>query len=143
MMAIVLSKSLRISALFKIRMIGIFFAFNCCIHSSSSCKPFSSQKSKAMSVRSMAFKVRSIRISPRGPSSSNPGVSIMTQGPIPFNSMALLTGSVVVPGMSETKAVSWPVKALISDDFPLFRLPKRAICKRLAVGVLFRLIVKI
>ena len=52
--------------------------------------------------------------------------------------MALLTGSVVVPGISDTKAVSCPVKALISDDFPLLRRPKRAMCKRLAVGVLLR-----
>ena len=131
----------RISALFKIRITGMFLLFNCCIHSFSTCKSFSSQRSRAMSVRSIAFKVRSMRISPSVPSSSNPGVSIRTQGPMPCNSMALLTGSVVVPGISDTKAVSCPVKALISDDFPLLRRPKRAMCRRLAEGVLLRLMV--
>ena len=132
----------RISVLFRIRITGIFLAFSCCIHSFSTCNSLSSQKSKAISVRSVAFKVRSIRISPSVPSSSNPGVSMMTQGPMPCSSMALLTGSVVVPGMSDTKAVSCPVKALISDDFPLLRRPKRAMCRRLAVGVLLRLIIR-
>ena len=133
----------RISALFKIRITGIFLLFNCCNHSFSFWRLFSPHSNKAMSVRSMAWSVRSIRISPSVPSSSNPGVSIMTQGPIPCSSMALLTGSVVVPGMSDTKAVSCPVKALISDDFPLLRRPKRAMCRRLAVGVLVRLIIRI
>ena len=59
----------------------------------------------------------------------------MTQGPIPCSSMALLTGSVVVPGMLLTSAVSCPVKALMSDDLPVLRRPKRAMCRRLADGV--------
>ena len=98
--------SLRMSALFRIRMTGMFLAFNCCIQAASTCRLVSSHRSKAMSVRSMAFNVRSIRISPSVPSSSNPGVSMITQGPMPWISMALLTGSVVVPGMSLTRAVS-------------------------------------
>ena len=56
---------------------------------------------------------------------------------MPCISMALFTRSVVVPGTSETRAVSCPVKALISDDLPLLRRPKIAICRRLALGVLF------
>ena len=35
--------------------------------------------------------------------------------------------SVVVPGVSETRAVSCPVNALMREDLPLFRLPKKAI----------------
>ena len=141
MLSEMLGVSFRISALFNIRITGMFFASNCFFHSVSMRKSFSSQKSKAMSVRSIAFNVRSIRISPRMPSSSNPGVSMIMQGPMPCSSIALLTGSVVVPGISLTRAVSWPVKALMSDDFPLLRRPKRAMCKRLADGVLLRLIV--
>ena len=135
--------SLRMSALFRIRITGMFLAFNCCIQAASSCKLFSSQRSKAMSVRSIAFRVRSIRISPKVPSSSNPGVSMITQGPMPCSSMALLTGSVVVPGISLTRAVSCPVNALINDDFPLLRRPKRAMCRRLALGVWLRFMAKI
>ena len=40
-------------------------------------------RDRAMSVGSMAFSVRMMRISPNSPSSSNPGVSIKRQGPIP------------------------------------------------------------
>ena len=31
------------------------------------------------------------------------------------------------PGVSETRAVSCPVNALMREDLPLFRLPKKAI----------------
>lgn len=51
--------------------------------------------------------------------------------------MALVTGSVVVPGVADTNAVSCPVKALTRLDFPLFRRPKTAMCRRLERGVLF------
>ena len=50
---------------------------------------------------------------------------------MPCISIALLTGSVVVPGISDTRAVSCPVKALIKEDLPLFRNAK----VRLYVGV--------
>ena len=132
--------SFRISALFSIRITGIFLLFNCSIHCFSSSQLPSSQRSKAISVRSMAFNVRVMRISPNSPSSSNPGVSIKRQGPICWISIALLTASVVVPGISDTRAVSCPVKALIREDLPLLRFPNRTICSRLAAGVLFRLI---
>ena len=132
--------SFRMSALFSSKMTGMFFSSNCFIHFFSSSWASSSQRSKAMSVRSMAFSVRMMRISPNSPSSSNPGVSIKRQGPIPWISMALLTVSVVVPGISDTRAVSCPVKALIKEDLPLLRRPKRATCRRLADGVLFKLI---
>ena len=46
-------------------------------------------------------------------------------------------GSVVVPGVADTNAVSCPVKALTRLDFPLFRRPKTAMCRRLERGVLF------
>ena len=45
------------------------------------------------------------RISPNSPESSIPGVSIKTHAPIPCNSIDLRTGSVVVPGTSDTIAV--------------------------------------
>ena len=46
-------------------------------------------------------------------------------------------GSVVVPGVADTNAVSCPVKALTRLDFPLFRRPKTAMRRRLERGVLF------
>ena len=44
--------------------------------------------------------------SPRSPVSSMPAVSIRLHLPIPGISILFLTGSVVVPGVSETMAVS-------------------------------------
>ena len=127
--------SSRISALLSSKITGIFFSFNRCIHwSSLSISGWQSRR--AMSVFSAAFRVRVIRISPSSPSSSYPGVSIKRQGPTPWISIALSTGSVVVPGVSETSATSCPVKALIREDLPLFRLPKRAIWRRLELGVI-------
>jgi len=41
--------------------------------------------------------------------------------------MDLYTGSVVVPGTSETIAIFWFVNTLIILDFPAFLLPKIAI----------------
>ena len=126
----------RISALLMSRMVGMFFALSCSSQWSSSVKsgsPVSSaepppaQSRRAISVFSTAFHVRSIRLFPNSPSSSNPGVSMNRQGPIPWISIAFCTGSVVVPGVS--------VSALIREDFPLLRFPKRAMWSRLALGV--------
>ena len=129
-----------ISILFNIGMTGISFSFNSASISFSWEKVVSPHSSNAISVFSIAFKVRLIRSSPSSPSSSNPGVSINKHGPIPCISIALDTRSVVVPGVSETRAVSCPVNALIREDLPLFRLPKRAIWSLLAFGVSVRLI---
>jgi hypothetical protein len=49
--------------------------------------------------------------------------------------MALNTGSVVVPATSDTSDTRWPVRALISEDLPAFRLPNRPMCSRAERGV--------
>ena len=46
-----------------------------------------------------------------------------TTGPTGCSSIALYTGSVVVPGTSETTEIDWPVTALTRDDLPTLRLP--------------------
>ena len=71
------------------------------------------------------------------PSSSIPGVSIIITGPRGRSSMALYTGSVVVPFTSDTTARSWPVTALSTLDFPAFLLPKNPIWTRSDEGVSF------
>ena len=126
----------RTSALFRINMTGMPCSFNRWSHSCSCASPVS-QSNRAMSVFPITFNVRSTRISPSSPSSSNPGVSIRRHGPSGWISIAFVTGSVVVPGVGETITVSCPVKALTRLDFPLFRRPKRAMCRRLALGVWF------
>ena len=78
---------------------------------------------RAMSVRSAALRVCSRRRSPSSLSSSKPAVSMNVTAPRPGTSILLFTGSVVVPGSSETTAVCWPVMALMSDDLPLLHLP--------------------
>jgi hypothetical protein len=60
-----------------------------------------------------------------------------TTGPRGRSSMLLLTGSVVVPATSETRATDWLVKALRILDLPVFRLPTMAIRNRDEVGVSF------
>ena len=65
--------------------------------------------------------------SPKVPSSSKPGVSIITTGPKGNNSIAFLTGSVVVPLTLETTDNSCPVTALTKLDFPAFLSPKKPI----------------
>ena len=66
-----------------------------------------------------------------------PGVSIMTQAPKGCISMALYTGSVVVPATSDTMEVFCPVRRFIRDDLPLFVLPKIPMWSLLAFGVEF------
>ena len=79
----------------------------------------------AISVFSKALAVSPILLSPSSAaSSSNPAVSVKRHGPMPGISIALCTGSVVVPGVSDTSATFWPVIALTSEDFPAFRFPK-------------------
>ena len=65
-----------------------------------------SVKSKsAISVRSTTLIVCAMRCAPSRLSSSYPGVSMSVQAPMPGSSMALFTGSVVVPLMSLTTAI--------------------------------------
>ena len=77
----------------------------------------------ATSVFRLASRVLATRRSPRAPVSSRPAVSMNTTGPMPCSSIALYTGSVVVPGTSDTTAIDWPVTALTREDLPTFRLP--------------------
>ena len=77
------------------------------------------------------------RISPSGPSSSRPAVSVTRHGPSGRISIAFETGSVVVPATSLTIATSCPVSRLTSVDFPAFLNPKNAICTRSPLGVSF------
>jgi len=76
-----------------------------------------------MSAFSAACRVFSTRAVPMAPSSSKPAVSIKTTGPTPGSSMALYTGSAVVPATGDTSAASCPVSAFTSDDFPALRRP--------------------
>ncbi len=71
--------------------------------------------------------MRSTRISPSSPVSSVPAVSMKITGPNGKNSMGFSTGSVVVPGISLTKATSWPAIALSRLDLPAFLRPSTAI----------------
>ena len=96
-----------------------------------------STTSTAQSTRLRVWRVRRMRSSPRAPSSSKPGVSMMTTGPRGSSSMALRTGSVVVPRTSETTDSSWPVTTLTRLDLPAFRRPKKPMCTRSADGVSF------
>ena len=61
---------------------------------------------KAKSVRISIFLLRSTLSLPKSPSSSIPAVSMNMTGPKGMNSMAFLTGSVVVPFCFETSATS-------------------------------------
>ena len=63
-----------------------------------------------------------------------------TTGPKGSSSMAFVTGSVVVPLMSDTMARLWEVRALMRLDLPALRRPKMPMCVRSAEGVLFKLI---
>ena len=98
-----------------------------------------STTSTAQSARLRACFVFFTRSSPRAPSSSKPGVSMMTTGPMGSSSMDFITGSVVVPFTSETTESSWLVKALTTLDLPAFLRPKKPMCTLSAEGVLFRL----
>ena len=54
--------------------------------------------------------------------------------------MAFLTGSVVVPATGLVTASSCEVSALMIEDFPAFRGPKRPMTRRSPEGVSFMLI---
>ena len=129
------------SALLRTRIQGIFRARQ---RSSSACSvsprgAVASATRMARSVFRSTSLVRWTRSVPNSPSSSKPGVSMICTGPRGSSSMALDTGSVVVPLTSETMARSWPVKALTRLDFPALRRPKKAIWTRSPEGVALRL----
>ena len=116
------------SALLKTTRCGISFSRNSARSSvSKSSIPFVPSTTRtAMSVLFKTRFVRSTRLLPSScSSSSKPGVSVMTTGPSGSSSIAFCTGSVVVPGRSETTARSCAVTALTRLDFPALRLPKK------------------
>ena len=94
----------------------------------------------AMSVCARMRAARATRCCPSSPSSSIPGVSIISTGPSGSSSIALRTGSVVVPGTSETMLKLWPVTAFTRELFPAFRMPNHAMWMRSADTVSCRLI---
>ena len=103
------AQSLMTSDLLIATMIGIPFAASWLIHSFSAARSFWAEPSTttmAISVLSITACVRSTLSFPSSPSSSNPAVSINTTGPIGCNSIALKTGSVVVPASGDTNAIS-------------------------------------
>ena len=132
----------RISSLLYTSRYGISFSLKIASNSSSHCFTpcVLSITRTAISVRlSICFVFRT-RSSPRCPSSSKPGVSIIITGPNGRSSIAFETGSVVVPFVSDTTANSCPVTAFTTLDFPAFLLPKNPICILSPDGVSFKLI---
>ena len=99
-----------------------------------------SATSSAMSLASRARSARAMRSSPRALSSSNPGVSVIMTGPSGRSSMLFLTGSVVVPRISDTMESCCEVKAFTTLDLPAFTQPKNVICVLSPEGVSFMLI---
>ena len=94
-----------------------------------SCSESGRRASAARTAASVSARMRSVlstRRAPSAPSSSSPGVSMMSTGPRGRSSIAFLTGSVVVPPTSETMERSCPVTALTRLDLPAFRTPKKA-----------------
>ena len=86
---------------------------------------------------SASFRAASARWT-RRPASSIPGVSTMSTGPAGASSMALRTGSVVVPATSDTTETVWLVSAFTRLDLPALRTPKKTMCARSPEGVSFR-----
>ena len=104
------------------------------------CRPtFTSTTNTAISIVFKTSNVLLILNSPKVPSSSIPGVSTITTGPIGKISIDFFTGSVVVPFILETKDILWLVIALTTLDFPAFLKPKNPMCVRFALIVLFKL----
>ena len=100
------------------------------VFSSSPIPMLPSTTRMAMSVSSITLILLSIRWFPSAPSSSIPGVSMMTTGPSGSSSMVFLTGSVVVPATSETIESSCDVNLFTRLDLPALRRPKKAISVR-------------
>ena len=83
-------------------------------------------------------RVRSTRRAPSSPTSSIPGVSTISTGPSGRSSIALRTGSVVVPATSLTSATCCPHTAFTRLDLPALRTPKNPIRTRSPEGVSFK-----
>ena len=98
--------------------------------------PASTTKSirSALSIYSRLFSTLKF---PRLLLSSSPGVSTSTTGPKGKSSILFFTGSVVVPLISDTIAMSCEVIAFIKLDFPTLQRPKRQIVALSPIGVLF------
>ena len=130
------------SHLFRTSTQGMLRLFSCSSSASSVASSGSAAlvTSTARSVLRITCMLLCTRWLPSSPVSSSPAVSIISTGPRGSSSIALLTGSVVVPGVSDTMAMGWLVTAFMRLDFPALRLPKKAICSRSADGVSFRLI---
>ena len=109
---------------------GMFFSLKTEISSlSHAVRPIEASATRtAMSVLPNTFFAFSILSCPNLPSSSKPGVSIITTGPRGRISIALETGSVVVPSSSETIESCWPVIAFTRLDLPAFLRPKKLMC---------------
>ena len=96
------------SALFLAIIKGMFFSLNIEI-SCFSQSPRGKVQSVTRTAQSVLFSICLVfftRSSPSSPSSSKPGVSIITTGPRGKSSVAFVTGSVVVPFVSDTTARS-------------------------------------
>ena len=93
--------------------------------------------STTTSARSNTAAVRCSRFSESSDTSSTPAVSRKTTGPIGSSSIGFSTTSVVVPGTGEVMATSCPATRLRKLDFPTFVRPKRPICNRRDLGVVF------
>ena len=117
--------------------IGTSLPFSSSISFSSTSDGSEANSTTATSALATASRERCTRSLPRVVLSSRPGVSISSDAPTSGNSIALLTGSVVVPATSDTMDTGWPTMAFSSDDLPLLHLPNRATQKRSALGVLF------
>ena len=130
------------STLFQTKIYGKFLSWNNANNAlSSTDKPI--QTSTTNTAISVCFKISCVfcmRNVPNSPSSSSPGVSMMSTGPNGNNSIAFLTGSVVVPLTSDTTAMFCPVIAFTKLDFPALRMPKKPICIRSELVVFCKLI---
>ena len=119
-----------------------FSRMRCSIFKSSSVTPaVLSMTRMAISVLFNTCNDFCTRSCPSSPVSSMPAVSIISTGPRGKSSMALKTGSVVVPGTSATTARLCPVRALIKLDLPALRLPNIPIWTRSPAGVAFKLLI--
>ena len=131
------------SALLNAIMYGISFSSKSFINCSS-VLPMPSTRSTTSTATSTRLRIKrvfDILFSPSSPSSSKPGVSMMTTGPRGRSSIAFVTGSVVVPLVSDTTARSWFVILFTRLDLPAFLLPKKPMWILSPDGVSLRLMV--
>ena len=124
------------SALLRTRIAGVPRCLaSAAISRSLFSRPWADATMSARSTHSSTVLERSTRARPSSPTSSIPAVSMKTTGPMGASSQAFSTGSVVVPGTSETMEMCWCVNALASELLPALRRPKRPIWMRRPLGV--------